>query len=140
MSPSASSRTAACNRRDAEQRLIHAQKFLEVATLAASDTRPEGYGSVVASLAVLAGIATADAAACFALGVRSRSRDHRDAVSLVAQVSPGGGEAANALRRLIDLKDTAHYGVVHVSAGQVKTALRQAQGLVDFAVRLMRGL
>jgi hypothetical protein len=40
--------------------------------------------------------------------------------------------------RLLDLKDTAHYGVIHVSGGQLKSALRSAQALVDFAQAIIR--
>jgi len=34
---------------------------------------------------------------------------------LLAQIEPGGSQAAKALLTLIDLKDTAHYGLIHVS-------------------------
>jgi hypothetical protein len=53
---------------------------------------------------VLAGIAAADAVCCSALGRRSRSQNHRDAVALVRQVFPAGPAAARHLERLLGLK------------------------------------
>lgn len=91
---------------------------------------------MAASVAILAGIAAADAACCQALGRRSRSEDHHDAEALLAQITPGGKRAAGQLHQLIDIKDAAHYGFISVTTSQLKRALRQAQHLVDFAERL----
>ena len=77
-------------------------------------------GSVAASVAVLAGIAAADAACCQELGRRSRSGNHHDAEGLLEQVRPAGKQAANQLRQLIDLKDAAHYGFIEVTTAQLK--------------------
>lgn len=141
MSPRPASKTSPCDRADAQNRLAQARKFLEVARLVAGERGDEGYGSVAGSLAVLAGIAAADASTCAALGVRSRSRDHRDAVAVVERIAgKEAAHAAQALRRLIDIKDTAQYGVMHLSAAQVKTAVRQAQTLIDFAEAVIRRL
>jgi hypothetical protein len=58
-------RTQACGEPQARQRLGHARSFLEVAELAADVSDPSlEYGSVAASVAILAGIAAADAACC----------------------------------------------------------------------------
>jgi len=105
---------------------------LEVARLLQDEDDAASW-SVAASLAVLAGIAAVDAACCYALGRRSRGDDHHDAEPLVAMVMPRGAEAATALRRLIDLKDKAQYGMIHVSRNDLKVAMRQAEMLVDFA-------
>jgi hypothetical protein len=105
-----------------------------VATLTADESDPTlEYAGVAASIAILAGIAAADAACCLALGRRSRSDDHHDAEILLGEITPGGKKAAGQLRQLIDIKDTAHYGFISVTVAQVKRALRQAQHLVDFA-------
>jgi hypothetical protein len=73
-------RSRTCSARDARIRRSHARKFLEVAEIAAGEHDQDAeYASVAASLAVLAGIAAADAACCKALGVRSRSQDHHEA-------------------------------------------------------------
>ena len=128
-------RRARCGAAEARTRGQQAHQFLEVAQLVASSPGEEGYPNVAATLA---GIAASDAACCQALGERSRSQDHRDAVGLLSAVAPEGRQAANALRRLLDLKDTAHYGVIPVSAGQLRTAMRQAEVLVGVADRVLR--
>lgn len=125
-------RTQKCGLPEARTRVSSGEKFLEVAGLVESEH--EGtFRSVGASLAVLAGIAAADAACCAALGRRSRGQDHHEAESLIDEISPGGTDAASALRRLLDLKDSAHYGFIPVSRTDLKVAMRQAQRLVDFA-------
>jgi hypothetical protein len=127
-------RTSKCDRRDAEVRLAHARKFLEVAELVGDvAAAEESYSSVAASLAVLSGIASADAACCVALGQRSRSQDHHDAEQLVDRIEPGGKIARAALRRLLNVKDEAQYGVMHVSGAELKTTIRQARQLLTFA-------
>ncbi|MBB4662070.1 hypothetical protein [Conexibacter arvalis] len=93
--------------------------------------------NVAASLAVLAGIAASDAACCAALGRRSRGQDHRDAEALLGEVVPGGDVAAKRLRRLLNLKDAAQYGFIHVSGAELRAVLRQAEALVDFARRVL---
>jgi hypothetical protein len=133
-------RTQACGKAQARQRLADAKSFLEVAELAADVNDPNlEYGSVAASVAILAGIAGADAACCQGLGKRSRSDDHHDAEALLQQIAPGGKQAASRLRQLVNLKDAAHYGFVNVTTPQLKRSLRQAQQLVEFADRVVRG-
>lgn len=105
-------RTQECSAAEARGRLAKARKFLEVGELVqefAEDGDDEST-SVSAALFVLAGIAAADAACCRALGRRSRAQDHRAAESLIAEIVPDGPEAAVSLRRLLNLKDEAHYG------------------------------
>lgn len=128
-----SNRTQPCSAREARSRRSHARKFLEVAEIAASelDQDPE-YASAAASLAVLAGIAASDAACCKALGERSRSADHHDAEALLRQIAPGGAASARQLRKLIDLKDAAHYGFFDVVPVDLRKALRQARSLLNF--------
>lgn len=57
---------------------------------------------------------------------------------MVEQIIPGGKHAANSLRRLLNLKDEAHYGLFDVGGQDLRTALRQAAGLVEFAVEVLR--
>jgi hypothetical protein len=97
-------RTEQCTPEQAQKRLADARKFLELAELASEESDATSF-NVAAANAALAGIAAADAACCSALGERSRGEDHRDAIELVAQVSPGGSEAANALRRLLSAQE-----------------------------------
>lgn len=132
-------RTQDCGSVQARQRLAQAKNFLEVAELAADENDPAlEYGSVAASVAVLAGIAAADAACCKQLGRRSRSDDHHDAEALLAEIRPDGKRAADLLRQLINLKDAAHYGFISVTAPQLKRSLRQAQQLVEFSDVVVR--
>lgn len=131
-------RTQPCSIAQARTRLEHARKFLEVAELVADEGWDMEYSSAAAALAVLAGIAASDAACCAALGRRPRGQDHRQAIGLVEQVTPGGAQAANDLRRLLSLKDEAHYGLFDVSGQHLQLALRQAKALVDFAAQAIR--
>lgn len=131
-------RTQTCSKAQAHARLAHARKFLEVAEMTAGETGDAEYASAAATLAVLAGIAASDAACCAALGRRSRGEDHRQATGLVEQVAPGGARAANALRRLLNLKDDAQYGFFDVGGQDLRSALRQAKVLVDFATKVVQ--
>lgn len=131
-------RTQACSKSQARTRLEHARKFLEVAEMTAGEAGDGEYASAAAALAVLAGIAASDAACCAALGRRSGGQDHRQATELVEQVAPGGSQAANALRRLLNLKDEAQYGFFDVGGQDLQSALRQGKKLVDFATDVVR--
>ncbi len=126
-------RTQRCSEEDARIRLRQARQYTEVAGVVAGEGTDVEYSSVAASLCVLAGVAASDAACCRALGRRARGQDHREAITLIEQIEPDGPKAAKALRRLLNLKDEAHYGLIDVSGADLRTALRQAQSLVDFA-------
>jgi len=131
-------RTQVCSKEQGRSRLGHARKFLEVAEMTAGEAGDVEYSSAAAALAVLAGIAAADAACCAALGRRARGQDHQQATRLVEQIEPGGPKGAKALRRLLSLKDEAHYGFFDVAGNDLKGALRQAEILVDFAAAAVR--
>jgi hypothetical protein len=137
VSPRGAGRTQACDERDARARLRDAYAQLELAELATPTSSPEEKKAAV-SCAVLAGIAASDAACCAALGQRSRSADHRDAVALLGQVAPDGRDAAAALERLLGLKDRAQYGLENLAGPQAVGALRQARSLVAFAERVLQ--
>jgi len=139
-------RTAGCDRDDARGRLKRAEEFLAVAELVLGermDTPLEddaiNLGGVSAALAVLAGIAAADAATCVRLGVRARGQDHADAVELLKTVVPGGPELARDLDRLLDVKDNASYGVLGVSDGEASKAVDRARRMVDGARQVIEG-
>jgi hypothetical protein len=132
-------RAQACGGPQARERQAQAKSFLEVAELTADVHDPDlEYAGVAASVAVLAGIAAADAACCQVLGRRSRSENHHDAEALLEEITPGGKKAASQLRQLIDIKDAAHYGLISVTAAQLKRSLRQAKHLVGFAEEVLR--
>ena len=94
--------------------------------------------SVAAAVAVSSGIASADAACCAALGRRSRAEDHREAAALLRQIVPNGDRAATALVELLNLKDTAQYGLIPINKRQLTTTLRRAKNLLDFAEEVLR--
>jgi hypothetical protein len=130
---SAKGRTRPCSAADARKRVADAEKYYEVAQLVASEAAFVPSVTVAAGLAVLAGIAAADAACCAALGRSSRSYDHADAGKLLATVSPGGAQAARDFTRVIGVKDTAHYGFLHIAGADLKALLRRTSALVSFA-------
>ena len=135
-----SGRTQECSAAEAHGRLARARKFLEVGVLV-QEVAEEGddeSASVSAALFVLAGIAAADAACCHALGRRSRAQDHHAVEALVADIVPNGSQAAVTLRRLLSLKDEAHYGFYAVGEGKLRAAGRQAHSVVNFADGVMR--
>jgi hypothetical protein len=105
---------------------------MDVAALIRDEPDPD-WASAAAALAILAGIAASDAACCKALGERSRGQDHHDAETLLELIEPGGRNAANAMRRLINLKDEAHYGFYSMAAQDLRSAFTQAQRLIRFA-------
>ena len=133
-----SGRTQPCDRAQARVRFDNAQKSLEVAELAAGEQEIPASRSVAAALAVLSGIASADAACCAALGRRSRGDDHREAAALLRQIVPAGDLAAKALIDLLNLKDTAQYGLIPITRRQLTATLRRARTLLDIAADVLR--
>jgi hypothetical protein len=133
-----SPRTSPCDRRDGELRLAQAKKFLEQADVVAVERESPAAADGAASLAILAGIAASDAGCCTALGRRSRSQNHLDATGLLVEIEPGGKSAANALRRLLSIKDKANYEIASVSGSELDRAIRQARLLIEFAEEVMR--
>ena len=133
-----SGRTQTCNRAQARTRFDNAEKSLEVAELAAAEQEITASRSVVAALAVLSGIASADAACCAALGRRSRGEDHREAAVLLRQIVPSGDRAAKVLVDLLNLKDAAQYGLIPITRRELTTTMRRARTLLDFARDVLR--
>ncbi len=135
-----SHRTEDCGPTQARTRLEHAKKFHEVAELAATEGDDvDSARSVAAALAVLAGIAASDAACCARLSMRSRGQSHHQALDLLGDIAPDGGRAARHLKYLLDLKDGAHYGLIHISNKELTSALRHSRALVDYADQRVRG-
>lgn len=133
-------RTRDCDSRQAKQRMERAREFLTVAELVVDEKDEDAsfvYASSAASLAVLAGIAASDAACCRVLQERSRSQNHRDAERLLAQITPGGKQAAGDLRELLNLKDKAQYGFLKMSVPEVQKVMRRASRLIDFAAEVI---
>jgi hypothetical protein len=108
-----------------------------VAELVAGEQEIPESRSVAAALAVLAGIAACDAACCAALGRRSRGDDHRQAAALLREIGDGDA-AAKALLDLLNLKDTAQYGLIPITQRELTIALRRAKRLLEFAGEVLR--
>lgn len=132
MSPRAGSRVTPCTAADARARLRKAESFLTGAELVleTGDDADLDLPAVAAALAVLAGIAASDAACCRALGEYPRGQDHQQAVRLLATVTPKGTQMAKDLKRLLDRKDNAHYGVISTTDNEARDMLTWAQRLV----------
>lgn len=107
--------------------LERSQSLTDAARLVVGDREFQG---VAAALTVLGGIAASDAACCAVLARRHRGQDHRGAVDLLTGVEPGGEQMAKDLQRLLDRKDNAHYGVIHVADGEERK-------MVEWATRLL---
>ena len=125
------SRTQPCGRPQARTRLEQAEAFVLAADLVLDDTTALANPGVTAALAILAGIAASDAACCARVRRRARGQAHDEAVDLLATVEPGGTEMAKDLKRLLQKKDSASYGVSFFS-------LAEARDLVGWAKRLIR--
>jgi hypothetical protein len=104
-------RTQPCDRTQARTRLENAQKSLEVAELAAGEEE---------------------------IPASRSGQDHREAAALLRQIVPGGDRAAKALIELLNLKDTAQYGLIPITRRELTTALRRAKRLHDFADEVLR--
>ena len=112
-----------CDVHQARQRLIDARQFLEAAELLdASD--------VVATNAIHASIAAADAITCHALGERSSDGNHVAAVDLVRQVD---ASLATTLKRALDRKTQAGYESADISAADAARCLKWARQLLSAA-------
>jgi hypothetical protein len=133
VSPPSRSRTRPCTAGDARGRLTQARAFCDAAELVLDDDSEVAGPGVAAALAVLAGIAAADAACCAAVRERARGQDHREATRLVATVRPGGGEMAKRLERLLASKDEVHYGSKLVSRRNAASLVTAARELTRLA-------
>jgi hypothetical protein len=127
------SRTQPCGRPEARTRLEQAEAFVLAAELVLDDTTALANPGVAAALAILAGIAASDAACCARLRRRSRGQAHEEAVTLLETVEPGGTEMAKDLKRLLQKKDSASYGVSFLSLGEARDLVGWAKRLIGRA-------
>jgi hypothetical protein len=110
---------------EARNRRLVAEKYLEVADLAAGE---DGAAiNVAVGVAVLAGIAAGDAVCLAAIGERYSGPDHAAAADLLAQVDATLG---NHLRDLVELKPASHYGAKILTTRDRARAMRRAEALV----------
>jgi hypothetical protein len=109
-----------CDVQQARQRLIDARQFLEAAELLDAP-------DVVATNAIHAAIAAADAITCHALGERSNDGNHAAAVDLLRRVDP---KLATSLKRALDRKTQAGYESTDLSGADATTCVRWARNLL----------
>jgi hypothetical protein len=131
-------RTAQCTQADARGRLRQADAFIEVAELVLADDSEDTHPGVAAALAVLAGIAAADAACCHKLRKRARGQSHRQALDLIKAVEPHGTAMERLLRTLLTRKDQAHYGVHLLGGKDARSMVSAARRLVDLAGEVLK--
>lgn len=130
-------KTSPCGRAEAQFRLAQARGHLGQAGEAAVGRLGPAWPNLVASGAVLAGIAAADAICCSRSGQRAASESHQDAVALFRRALPTDKKnLATTLGRLLSVKTPAQYGARPLSASMASTALRQATQLVEAAEAL----
>lgn len=129
MSARPAGRRTGCSVADARARLHDADAFLEVAEVA---TGPD----VVATNAIHAAIAAADAICCVALRERSADGNHTAATQLLGRVD---GTLANTLRRSLDRKQQAAYESRDIAAREARACVRMAATLIEAARARMLG-
>ncbi len=112
---------------------------MHVAQLTLAENDVLATPGVAAALAVLGGIAAADAACCFQLGVRPRGQGHNEAGRLVARVSPNGPAMARDLGELLAVKDDAHYGTSLITRSKAENMVRRAVRITGMARGCDRG-
>lgn len=115
---------------EARTRRLVAEKFLEVADLAADE---DGAAiNVSVGLAVLAGIAAGDAICLAATGERYSGPDHAAAADLLKRSDT---ELGKRLAELVSLKPASHYGSKILTPDDRKRSIRHATALVEDARR-----
>ncbi len=123
MSPRPEGRRSPCTIADARARLHDAEAFFEAAQ-AVSDP------DVIATNAIHAAIAAADALCCVALRERSSDGDHAAAVELLGRIDK---KLSAALKRALDRKTQAAYESRDISASDARMCVLQAALLRDAA-------
>jgi len=130
-------RTRSCGADEAWDRYLHAQSFLDTAELVLEDTTREGYANVSGALAVLAGIAIADAVCCEVLGRRHRGEDHRAASELLRQAAQVGGRLAQDLDRLLAIKDKTSYQSGFLARADARKAVGWARRMIEVGAEVL---
>lgn len=134
MTPRHSGRVVTCTPAESRARRDQARAFLDVAELVLTEDRREAH--VAAALAVLAGVAAADAICGLNLGTWSRGQDHAQAAALLGDVALHDSTLPTKLRRLLADKDAAHYSSSLITVEKATAMVRQAKALLAEAERL----
>lgn len=119
----------------AAQVRAYASKAQEFAEAAASDLEA-GRNIAATSLAIHAGINSADAICGARLGKRAASEDHDQVLVLLRQAGPDGAEVERELRRLLPLKTKAEYEPDDIAPSIAAKAVERAQRCAAAARRV----
>jgi hypothetical protein len=119
----------------ATQVRAYAAKAEEFAEAAASDLAA-GRNIAATSLAIHAGINSADAVCGARLGKRAAGEDHDQVLALLRQAGPDGAEIERELRRLLPLKTKAEYEPDDIAPSVAAKAVERAQRCAAVARRL----
>lgn len=135
MSPRDRGKTVQAGPREARGRLDAARALVSVAELvhAEPDDPVLPLRGVVAALAVLGGIAAADAICAVRLGEMFRDDDHAQAVDLLARARPEGARVKTDFTRLIAVRDQVHYQAIVVTPAECVAAIRRAKRILAAA-------
>lgn len=129
-------RTKPCDRAMARARLAEAREFQRVSeSMEITETGVAGW-HVVASNAVLAGIAASDAICCVRAKEHFQGDDHRGAADFLSR-SSGDSKLGTTLGRLLALKPAANYGASAMSAAKARNAVQWGRTLVDKATDIV---
>ena len=119
----------------ARQVRAYAAKAEEFAEAAASDLEA-GRNIAATSLAIHAGINSADAVCGARLGKRAAGEDHDQVLALLRQAGPDGTEVERDLRRLLPLKTKAEYEPDDIAPTIAAKAVERAQRCAPVARRI----
>jgi hypothetical protein len=119
----------------AAQVRAYTAKAQEFAEAAASDLRA-GRNIAATSLAIHAGINSADAVCGARLGKRAAGEDHDQVLDLLRQAGPDGGEVERELRRLLPVKTKAEYEPDDIAPSVASKAVERAQRCAAVAERV----
>lgn len=119
-------------------RADNARAYLMVAELVRDDDTLRVGNSVVGSLAVLAGIAAADAISGHVLGLRAAGEDHQQAIGLLERATSPSSKSRASLRRLVSSKTATQYSPEIVGAAKAKQLLTAARQLVREMESILR--
>ena len=113
----------------------YAAKAAEFVEAAASDLAA-GRNIAATSLAIHAGINSADAVCGARLGKRAAGQDHDQVLDLLRQSGPDGAEVERELRRLLPLKTKAEYEPDDIAPAVAGKAVDRAQRCAAVARRV----
>jgi hypothetical protein len=119
----------------ASQVRAYAAKAEEFAEAAASDL-DAGRNIAATSLAIHAGINSADAVCGARLGMRAAGEDHDQVLALLRQAGPDGAEVERDLRRVLPLKTKAEYEPDDIAPSVAAKAVERAQRCAAVAGRV----